>query len=174
MERTATFVLLVCSGLSIYACSSESTPSDAGGGGGEDVQAQHDAQAQPDVSTVVDSSTKPDVVTPADTGTNPNPVNGCTSFNDQSSNGGTVNGPMTPTPAQFSPNCVRIKAGQSVTFNVDFAAHPLAASGGDTGNPITTTVAGTSVTFQFTKAGTYGFHCLAHPTIMFGAIQVMP
>ena len=61
---------------------------------------------------------------------------------------------------------------EMVTWNVDFTDHPLGASGGDTPNPITTTASGTTVSFTFPNAGTFGFHCLAHPTIMFGAVQV--
>jgi plastocyanin len=101
-------------------------------------------------------------------------VNGCTSYTDMTANGGTIEGPKDFNPAQFSPNCVEIRAGQSVTWNVDFAAHPLAASGGDSPSPIATTSSGTTVTFAFPNAGVFGYHCLAHPTIMFGAVHVVP
>ena len=101
-------------------------------------------------------------------------VNGCETFVDMTANGGALNGPMNAAPAQFSPNCVHVKVGQSVTWNVDFAAHPLAASGGDTPSPIAETVSGTSMRFTFSKAGTFGYHCLAHPSIMFGAVLVTP
>ena len=101
-------------------------------------------------------------------------VNGCETFMDMTANGGAINGPMNAVPAQFSPNCVHIKVGQSVTWNVDLAAHPLAASGGNTPSPIAETLSGTSVTFTFSDAGTFGYHCLAHPSIMFGAVLVTP
>jgi len=104
----------------------------------------------------------------------PPEVNGCTSYADMTAGGATIDGPMDFNPAQFSPNCVQIKAGQSVTWNVDFAAHPLAASGGDSPSPIATTSSGTTVTFTFPNAGAFGYHCLAHPTIMFGAVDVVP
>lgn len=114
---------------------------------------------------------------PADAGQTPTPppeVNGCTSYADMTAGGATIDGPMDFNPVQFSPNCVQIKAGQSVTWNVDFAAHPLAASGGDSPSPIATTSSGTTVTFAFPSAGVFGYHCLAHPTIMFGAVLVVP
>jgi plastocyanin len=101
-------------------------------------------------------------------------VNGCTDYVDMTANGATINGPMDPNPAQFSPNCVHVKVGQTVTWNVLLSSHPLAASGGDSPSPITTTASGTSVTFTFSNAGAFGYHCLAHPTIMFGAVYVTP
>jgi plastocyanin len=84
----------------------------------------------------------------------------------------TITGPSNANPSQFSPNCVHIKTGQMVTWNVDFTNHPLGASGGTTPSPIQTTSSGTMVSFTFGSTGTYGFHCLAHPSIMFGAVLV--
>ncbi|HEY1954661.1 MAG TPA: plastocyanin/azurin family copper-binding protein [Polyangiaceae bacterium] len=120
---------------------------------------------------------------PGDAG-NPNPVtdaaappevvNGCTSFTDMTANGATIQGPMDALPAQYSPNCVHIKMGQTVTWNLFFSGHPMAASGGDTPSPIETTSTGTTVTFTFDAPGTFGFHCLSHPTQMFGAVEVTP
>jgi len=97
-------------------------------------------------------------------------VNGCSAFTD----GTTVTGPSGPTPAQYSPACVHVKVGQSVTFNLDFSDHPMQPFGGDTGNPIQETTSGTTATFTFASAGTFGFHCEAHPSIMQGAVQVTP
>ena len=102
------------------------------------------------------------------------PVNGCTTYEDDTAAGATVNGPTTAAPAQYSPACVHIKVGQSVTFNSSFSAHPLAAFGGDTGNPIQTTSTGTTASFTFSQAGTFGFHCQAHPATMQGAVEVTP
>jgi len=95
-------------------------------------------------------------------------VNGCTTF----TAGTTVTGPSGDNPAQYTPNCVQIAKGQSVTWNADFTAHPLQASGGTTPSPITTTSSGTTVSVTFPNAGTYGFECQAHPGIMFGAVEV--
>ena len=116
-----------------------------------------------------------DAGTPKDASVPPTPVvNGCTTYADMTAAGATIDGPMDPNPAQYSPNCVRIKAGQSVTWNVDLSAHPLGAAGGTTPSPITATSTGTSVTFTFSTPGTYGYHCMVHPTIMFGAVDVTP
>lgn len=120
------------------------------------------------------SSNAPAAPAPANDAGAPEVVNGCTSFTDMTAGGATIAGPMDAIPAQFTPNCVHVKVGQTVTWNVDLTAHPLGASGGTTPSPIQTTSTGTSVTFTFDAAGTYGFHCLAHPTIMFGAVQVSP
>jgi len=99
-------------------------------------------------------------------------VNNCTTFTDDTSGTATVTGPTGASPSQYSPNCVHIKVGQSVTFNVDFTDHPLEPSGGNTPNPIPETETGTSVSVTFPNAGTFGFQCEAHPSIMFGAVEV--
>jgi plastocyanin len=76
-----------------------------------------------------------------------------------------------------SPACVTVKPGDSVTWNGDFTTHPLDAFNGDSPNPITgagaTADGGTSVTVKFTTAGTYGFHCNIHAS-MLGAVKVAP
>jgi plastocyanin len=102
-------------------------------------------------------------------------VNGCTAFTDDTASATpTITGPSTSTPAQFTPNCVHIKVGQSVTWNVNMGPHPLGASGGNTPTPIQTTMTGTTVTFAFPNAGTFGFQCQNHPGTMFGAVEVTP
>jgi len=154
------------------ACSSES-PSPPPGGGNPPAPAP---------TTTEEAGTPPPPPPPEDAGQPPPPpppppppvVNGCSSYVDMTANGATINGPSNAAPAQFSPNCVHVRAGQSVTWNVELSAHPLGASGGDTPSPITTTVSGNSVTFAFPNAGAFGYHCLAHPTIMFGAVWVTP
>ena len=75
-----------------------------------------------------------------------------------------------------------IGVGQSVTFTGAFASHPLnpgvapSVTSGDpssTPNPITLTNSGTSATFTFPTAGTYGMYCGIHQGLgMYGAIQV--
>jgi plastocyanin len=68
-----------------------------------------------------------------------------------------------------------IKAGQSVTFQEgDFSNHPLESANGTLPSPIIETNSGTTVTFAFATAGTYGFECEFHPAIMYGAINVVP
>jgi len=146
MTRAFTMVLLGCSTLYL-GCSN--------GGGGND--------AGPD-SSGMDSSSM-------DSST---PVNGCTTFTDDTATAATITGPTNSNPSQYSPNCVHIKAGQSVTWNADFTAHPLQAFGGTTPSPITVTSSGTTVSFTFPNAGTYGFQCQVHPSLMQGAIEVTP
>lgn len=69
--------------------------------------------------------------------------------------------------------CMRVKKGQSVTWNGNFTSHPLDAQGGATPNPITSSAAvANSVTIAFPNAGTYGFVCTSHPA-MTGAIDVV-
>jgi plastocyanin len=58
-----------------------------------------------------------------------------------------------------------------VTWNGTFADHPLTPDG--TG-PIVTTSTGTTASFTFATAGSFGFHCAVHPTMMLGAIFVVP
>lgn len=75
---------------------------------------------------------------------------------------------------QFTPSCMRIKAGQAVTWTGGFSTHPLEAAGGDSPSPITVTTGVTTKSFTFPTAGTYGFDCLNHPGVMRGAIEVLP
>jgi plastocyanin len=107
-------------------------------------------------------------------------VNGCTSFTDATAAG--ASRVINRAGFTFSPNCLLIAAGQSVTWNVEFTVHPLrpgaapslttsAASTEPT--PIEARGNGTSVTFTFPTAGTYGFYCNVHePSGMYGAIKV--
>jgi plastocyanin len=103
-------------------------------------------------------------------------INGCTTFTDMTADGGVITGPSTGTPAQYSPNCVHVKVGQSVTWNSDFTAHPLTPSSGvgTQPNPITATSTGTTVTIAFPAAGTFAYNCGIHSTTMQGAVEVTP
>jgi plastocyanin len=84
----------------------------------------------------------------------------------------------------YTPPCIRIHAGQTVTFSADsgstFASHPLRPGDASTmttqpGTPITDTDTGTTVTFTFPDAGTWGYYCLFHATSgMAGAVYVDP
>jgi plastocyanin len=75
---------------------------------------------------------------------------------------------------QFTPACMRIAAGEAVTWTGGFSTHPLETAGGDSPSPITVTSGGTTRSFTFASAGRYGFDCLNHPGIMRGAIEVLP
>jgi plastocyanin len=85
----------------------------------------------------------------------------------------------------FSPKCLSIAAGQSVTFVGDttqgssFSVHPLRSGGangtdpGASGNPIAAQSGGSTYTVVFPTAGTYGYFCQAHEGMgMYGAVQV--
>ncbi len=138
--------------LSLSGCSSSSTTTtgtDAGGGGGG-----------------------------GDAGGGGTSVNGCSAAdfaaNDLSAAGAArvITFPTGAAPAQYTPACITIAAGQNVTWNGAFANHPLQQSGGDPTMWITTTNTGTTVNFGFPVGGTYGFDCQFHPSVMKGAIFV--
>ena len=137
-----------------------------------------DSESAPATDAASDSATD----SPSDAGSDAAPANGydggivnkCTTFVDDTADGGLIVGPMTQPPAQYVPNCVHIVAGQSVTWTSNFADHPLMTFGGTTPTPIVTTSTGTTVTFTFPAPGTYGYQCQFHPFAMYGAVQVTP
>lgn len=179
--------------VALVACGSDgsSAPSDGGidaraSDAGSDVIATIDSSA--DGGTPLDSASDVGAV---DTGiadsnmdvgeASPFPLNGCSlaSFSDRTAAGAprTITGPSGLAASQWSPHCMRIKAGQSVTWSVaaTFAAHPLEAAGGDSSSPIVTPGGTlTTVTYDFPNAGLFGFDCGYHPLIMQGAILVDP
>jgi plastocyanin len=65
----------------------------------------------------------------------------------------------------YTPQCLKVAAGSTVTFTGDFGTHPLSPSakrGTLTGNPITATSAGTTKTFTFPNPGFYAYYCTVH------------
>jgi plastocyanin len=82
----------------------------------------------------------------------------------------------------YTPKCIRVKAGTNVTFEGNFALHPL--EGGtvvngiptaDPMSPITLTNTGMSKTFTLMNAGDVPYYCTAHAVAgMKGAIFVEP
>ncbi|NUO52550.1 MAG: hypothetical protein HOV80_27195 [Polyangiaceae bacterium] len=80
----------------------------------------------------------------------------------------------------YTPKCVRVAAGTSVTFLSDFNMHPL--RGGqvvddvgmvDPQSPITPQDSGSAVTFMLDEPGEYPYFCSFHASIgMFGTIWV--
>jgi plastocyanin len=86
-----------------------------------------------------------------------------------------------PTLGAFTPPCLKIKVGQTVTFEGAFASHPLSPATpieGNPENPITETLTGTSAEFTFAEAGTFPFYCELHGSAaglgMAGVIYVVP
>ncbi len=85
--------------------------------------------------------------------------------------------PTVAAPTQYTNHCAKVKVGTSVTFVGSFSKHPLQPSGGDTPSPIPATSTDTTTGyagFTVTTPGTFGYQCAYHPTMMFGAIQVVP
>lgn len=95
-------------------------------------------------------------------------VNGCTTFADGTGDSSTRIITWDLGVGSLPARCLEIKVGQAVVWNGDLATHPLAASGGDTPNPIMD-----ADTITFPSAGTYGFVCTRHAS-MNGAIRVVP
>jgi plastocyanin len=64
----------------------------------------------------------------------------------------------------YAPRCLKIKAGQKVTWNGDFSSHPLTAAGCNPpgGDAIPATSTGTTTSVTFATKGTYGFYCMNH------------
>ncbi len=124
-----------------------------------------------DTTSGTTPATTPDAGT---TGTTTTVVNGCSTYTDLTAETTTtISFPTGASPAQYSTPCIKVKAGTVLTFTGSFSSHPLVPSGGDTPNPITAGSSGASASFTPTKAGTFGFHCSFHPTVMLGAIDVV-
>jgi plastocyanin len=86
--------------------------------------------------------------------------------------GTTISFPTSPTDFSYSPKCLKVPAGTTVTFSGDFGTHPLSPSshrGAQTGNPITLTSSvpdgGTTKDFTFTTPGFYAYFCTEHDTL---------
>ncbi|MGZ3449511.1 MAG: cupredoxin domain-containing protein, partial [Polyangiales bacterium] len=84
---------------------------------------------------------------------------------------------------QYTPKCIRVKAGQGVKWTPDgsltFADHPLRhAPGNPDGSKIPDQNSGTTFTETFSVTGFYGYYCNFHGDStgggMSGAIEVVP
>jgi hypothetical protein len=69
----------------------------------------------------------------------------------------------------YSPRCMRISSGQTVTFQGTFFLHPLQQTCGD--DEAMTTTSGSSRSFQLFGIDTWGFRCASHPAFESGAIR---
>lgn len=81
----------------------------------------------------------------------------------------------------YTPRCLKVKVGQTVTWNGDLSFHPLRAGAivdnqpmAQPGNPIPSTSAGNTVSVTFNAAGDFGYYCAVHQPGMAGAIYVVP
>jgi plastocyanin len=172
--------------LLMLGCSSH-PDGDAQGGdaslaGGDD-GATAEAGAEGGDATVV----FPDAAPPSDVALDPyddtTNFNDCTPFdftsNDHTADADprTIQFSLDPTTQQYAPRCVKIRAGQTVTWTGAFQYHPLSPAGGDVPSPITIDPqpGGSSRVITFPKAGLFGFECSIHEApLEYGAIQVIP
>ncbi len=119
--------------------------------------------------------------TPIDAGAidaDPEAFNRCTRANATDATAAGAARTITTPGFAYTPPCLRIKVGQTVTWNSDFGFHPLGGGrvvGGapmlEAGSPITSTSSGNTKTVTFTAAGAFGFFCMVH-TDMQGVIYV--
>lgn len=103
-------------------------------------------------------------------------INGCDpALTPVSAGGVTIQFPMDATVQQYSPACVTVHVGAKVTWEGSFMNHPLAPGPqGTLNNPILLTSTGLSATFTFPMTGSFGFQSAADPTMMQGAVFVVP
>ena len=187
MNRTALCApLLLTLAALTFGCGDDAThgaghvAADAGADVDHDGHMAADAPA--DLAATQDAS--PDAVTPALDGAASVPMlNDCvdTSYVDQSaSDAERVVRPRGST--GYTPRCVIIRAGQSLTFEMDFAAHPLVpgiphgpTAGATTPNLIPRMTMGASVVVAFPGAGYFPFYCDRHGHVgMAGVVRVVP
>ena len=89
----------------------------------------------------------------------------CSAATDYTTTGTTITFPAGATDFNYSPKCLKVASGASVTFSGEFSSHPLDPSdlrGTLTGNPIMLTNTGTSASFTFTTPGFYAYYCQFH------------
>jgi plastocyanin len=98
---------------------------------------------------------------------------GCTSYMDLTAD--TANREIAFTFSMYTPNCIKVQTGQTVTFTGSFAQHPLAQSCGP--ESVLFNTAGMSKSFTFATPGNYGYYCTFHGNQMgqgmAGSIQVV-
>ncbi|CAN5849577.1 hypothetical protein BH11MYX4_BH11MYX4_51680 [soil metagenome] len=77
--------------------------------------------------------------------------------------------------APYDPNCMMIRAGQTVTWRGNLGRHPLIQREDSTlPNPIPTFASGTEGAVTFPCPGDYNFSCRNHKDSMLGTIRVLP
>lgn len=135
--------------------------------------------APPDAAT--DAAVDARIDAPIDAGMSAM-VNGCTAATAVDRTAFAANRTITFPGFAYTPPCMTIKVGQTVTWSGDLGFHPLRAglvvAGVPTnqpGNPVPSTSAGASASATFAAVGEYGYYCLNHVGGgMMGAIYVVP
>jgi plastocyanin len=165
--RKELFVVISAATIAIAACSSSSsTTTPSGTDSGVNT---HPATDDSGASTDTDSGSTSNT----DSGT-VDALNGCTTYVDHTADA-VVNlawdFPITSSPD----HCSKIKVGAKVKWTGNFGKHPLDPFNGDANNPISSAAAdgGPDVTITFPAAGSFGYHCGVHAS-MLGAIMVVP
>lgn len=99
---------------------------------------------------------------------------GCTTFEDRTAEG--ADRRVTFRDFEYTPKCMRIRAGQTVVFEGDFDRHPLLTSCGPALSLDKRTGTGPA-SFVVGAPGRYGYYCLDHGNaggaVMAGALDVV-
>jgi plastocyanin len=110
-------------------------------------------------------------------------VHGCTGDNVVDRSGPSDDRTITFVNYAYTPKCLRIAAGQTVTFSGDFESHPLvggevvgSTANPDPSSPIPLTMTGTMQAVLFADDGVFPYFCAFHgqTNAMFGAVFVDP
>ena len=193
MKNTAWFgVLAVLGAAAITACGNSSSSTGAGGGtgtggtgtggtgtGGTTASTTASSSSSSSTSSTTSSTSSSSSSSTSSTSSGGSSINNCTeaTAEDHTADTSTTIAFGGSIGLAYSPPCIKIAHGSTVTFNGAFASHPLSGGIGgtkDATSPITETNTGTTATFTFPTAGTYGFFCEFHVTSagMEGAIFV--
>lgn len=174
MRSSLALALALALASTVAACGGDDgdTPTDDGGL----VDAASDGR--PPTDAPVDSPGQPPIDAPVDA----RPVTGLNNCTAQMAVDRTE--PIAPRNVMFNggtytPACLKIKVGQTVTWSGDFTLHPLVpgqfGGGNQPGNPIMATSTGNTMMATFGAAGDFGYYCANHaPGGMMGAIYVIP
>ncbi len=98
-------------------------------------------------------------------------LNGCSSYVDATAEDADRTLNWTYGVEEDARRCLKIRLGQTVTFDGSVSAHPIEALGGTTPNPFAGALS-TSTSFTFDAAGGFGFVCIFHEE-MEGVIWVV-
>ncbi|MDB4975594.1 MAG: Halocyanin [Myxococcaceae bacterium] len=128
-----------------------------------------DAGGRADASSPLDAAQTSDATARADAAAIPT-LNGCSAadYLDKSGSADSRTVQIASMGLSYTPKCITIARGQSVTWTGSLTAHPLApgnaehTDAGSPGSPILPTATGSSVSFTFPNAGTYPYYCEIH------------